>query len=77
MALDDDHVVLFDGNPRVLRLSTGAIVERWDDLDGGSGIHQPSVNMTAPAPPWLATDPTRARLALGWPDRIVVVASVK
>jgi hypothetical protein len=29
IALDADHLVLFDGHVRVLRLSTGAIVERW------------------------------------------------
>jgi hypothetical protein len=74
MALDDDHLVLFDGHPRVLQLSTGAIVERWDDLEGGSGVHAPSVSMTEAPPPCLATDSVRGRFALGWPERIAVVS---
>jgi hypothetical protein len=73
MALGDDHVVLFDGHPRVVRLSSGSIVEQWDDVDGGRGVHMPSVSMQPPAPPYLATDPARGRFALGWPDRIVTV----
>jgi hypothetical protein len=74
MAVGDDHIVLFDGQPRLLRLSTGALVDRWDDLDGGRGIHQPSVSLQPQVPPWLATDPARGRFALGWPERIVVVS---
>jgi hypothetical protein len=74
MALDEDHLVLFDGHPRVVKLSTGAIVERWDDLDGGSGVHAPSVSMTRSAPPCLAMDPAQSRFALGWPERIVLVS---
>ena len=74
MALDDDHLVLFDGHPRVLRLSTATIVERWDDLDGGSGVHAPGADTTAAAPPYLATDPAQGRFALGWPDRMTVVS---
>jgi hypothetical protein len=73
MALDDDHLVLFDNQPRVIRLSSGAIVERWDDLDGGAGVHMPSVSMTQAVPPYLATDPVMGRFALGWPDRIVTM----
>jgi hypothetical protein len=38
MALDEDHIVLFDGHPRVLQ-STGSIIKRWNDLDGGDGVH--------------------------------------
>jgi hypothetical protein len=68
------HVVLFDGTPRLLELSTGAIVERSDDLNGGEGIHQPSVSMKPQEPPWLAMDPARSRFALGWPESIVVVS---
>jgi hypothetical protein len=74
MALDDDHLVLFDGHPRVLRLSTGAIVHRWDELDAGNGVHAPSADMTEAAPPYLATDPARGRFALGWPERIAVIS---
>jgi hypothetical protein len=74
MALDDDHIMLFDGHPRLVRLSTGAIVERWDDLDGGGGVHQPSGAFESPQPPWLATDARHSRFALGWPDRIVVIS---
>jgi len=74
MALDDNHIVLFDGHPRVLDLTTGAIVEQWSDLDGGGGLYQPSVNLKPPTPPCLATDPAHGRFALGWPDRIVVMA---
>jgi hypothetical protein len=77
MALDDDHVVLFDVHPRVLQLSTGKIVERWDDLDGGAGLHQPSVNMKPPAPPYLACDPAHRRFALGTKEGIDVVAMVE
>jgi hypothetical protein len=75
VAWGPDHVVCVDGTPRVVELATGAIVERWDDLDGGPGLHQPHASMTRPGPPWLAADPARARLALGWPDRIVVVSA--
>jgi hypothetical protein len=74
MAAGAGHVVLFDGAPRLLELSTGAIVERWDDLDGGGGINQPSVNLKPPAPPWLAMDPAHSRFALGWPQSIAVVS---
>jgi hypothetical protein len=74
MALDEDHLVLFDGQPRVIRLSSGAIVQRWDDLDGGIGVHMPSVSMTQTVPPYLATDPVGCRFALGWPGRIVTVS---
>lgn len=74
MALDDDHIVLFDEHPRVVRLSTGEVVERWDDLDSGIGVHNPSVSMKPPSPPWLATDPAAGRFALGWPERIVTVS---
>jgi len=74
MALDDDHLVLFDGHPRVLRLSTGTVVERWEDLEGGDGVHAPSVMLSEEKPPFLATDPARERFALGWPERIVVVS---
>jgi hypothetical protein len=77
MALDDDHLVLFDGHPRILRLSTGAIVERWDDLEGGDGVHAPSVSLGACKPPFLATDPVGGRFALGWPERIVVVSRME
>jgi hypothetical protein len=73
MALDDDHIVLFDGHPRVLRLSTGAIIQCWEDLDGGSGVPAPGDDLTD-ATPCLATDPARGRFALGWPERIVVVS---
>jgi hypothetical protein len=74
MALDEDHVVLFDGHPRVLQLSTNSIVERWDDLEGGSGLHFPSASMKEVTPPFLATDPRRGRFALGWPERIVTIS---
>jgi len=74
MGLGDDHVVLFDGHPRVINLSSGAIVERWNDLDGGSGVDMPSASMEKPRAPYLATDPVRGRFALGWPDRIVIVS---
>jgi hypothetical protein len=74
MAAGEDHIVLFDGTPRLLQLSTGTVVHRWENLDGGKGLWQPSVNMEPPAPPYLATDPARNRFALGWPDSIVVVS---
>ena len=77
MALGDDHVVLFDGRPRVAQLSSGSIVEQWDDLDGGRGVFMPSVSMRAPAPPYLATDPVQSRFALGWEDHIVTVSLVR
>jgi len=73
MAWGPDHVVAFDGHPRVIELATGAVVHRWDDLDGGPGVHQPSATMKPPAPPWIARDPTNQRFALGWCDRIAVV----
>ena len=76
MQIDHDHVVLFDGHPRVLQLSSGRIIERFEGLNGGPGIHQPSVRMAAPAPPWLATDAKTSRFALGEADRIVVVSAV-
>jgi hypothetical protein len=74
MALGDEHIVLFDGHPRVVSVSDGRIVERWDDLDGGEGLHQPSVAMKGPSPPWLACDTRRCRFALGYTDSIVVVS---
>lgn len=74
MALDNDYLVLFDGHPRVLRLSTGTIVERWDDLDSGGGVHVPYVSTEDVGPPCLATDPVRGRFALGWVERIVTVS---
>jgi hypothetical protein len=74
MALDNDHIMLVDGHPRVMRLSTGTIVERWDDLDGGEGIQQPGGAFKSPQPPWLAADPGHRRCALGWPDRIVIIS---
>jgi len=77
MPLGDDHVVLFDGHPRVVQLSSGSIVEEWKDLDGGRGVHMPSVSMQAPAPPYLATDPVHGRFALGWPDQIATVSLVR
>jgi hypothetical protein len=73
MAWGPDHVVAFDGHPRVIELATGAIVHRWDDLDGGPGVHQPSVAMKPPVPPWIARDPANRRFAMGWSERIVVV----
>jgi hypothetical protein len=76
MLLDHDHVVLFDGQPRVLQLSTGRIIKRFEDLDGGAGVHQPGVRMAAPAPPWLAVDAKTGRFALGEADRIVVISAV-
>jgi hypothetical protein len=74
MAAGEDHIVLFDGTPRLLQLSTGNVVQRWNDLDGGKGLWQPSVNMEPPAPPWLAADPANARFALGWPNAIAVIS---
>jgi hypothetical protein len=74
VAWGDDHVVAIDGTPRVIELATGRVVERWDGLDGGRGLHQPSASMKALAPPWLAADPRNHRVALGWPDRIVIVS---
>jgi hypothetical protein len=74
MAWGDGHVVAFDGHPRVIELATGAVVHRWSGLDGGPGLHQPSVAMQPPGPPWVARDPAHERFALGWPERIVVVA---
>jgi len=74
MAVGDDHIVVFDGKPRLLQLSTGTVADRWEDLDGGKGLWQPSVNMQPPAPPWLARDPGNCRFALGWPDSVVVVS---
>ena len=76
MALDDDHVALFDGHPRVLQLSTGKVVERWDDLDGGRSLYQPSTRQKPVEPPHLACDPANGRFALGYADRIVVVSRV-
>ena len=67
-------VVAIAGTPRVIELATGRTVHRWDGVDGGAGLHQPSVSMSPPAPPWLAADATRKRFALGWPDRVVVVS---
>lgn len=72
MAWGDEHVVAFDGQPRLIELATGAIVHRWD-LDGGPGVQQPSVVAKPETPPWIARDPAHRRFALGWPDRIVVV----
>ena len=74
MALENDYVVLFDGHPRVLQLSSGAIVEQWEDLNGGAGVDFPSVSMNRAEPPCLATDPLHGRFALGWPDRIVILS---
>ncbi len=81
MAWGADHVVGFDGPPRVIELATGRMVHRWDELDSGPAQWQPSVNMTIAGPPFLARDPVNRRFALAWPSadgasgRIVVVTS--
>jgi len=67
MAWGPDHVVAFDGHPRLLSLATGAPVHRWDALDGGPGLWQPRVNLKPPEAPWLARDPARRRFALAAP----------
>lgn len=74
MGLGDDHIVLLGGSPRILQISSGAVIERWDDIDvGNSAAQYPSVSATEPGPPYVAIDPANERFALGWPDRIVVI----
>lgn len=68
MAWGHEHVVAFDGHPRLLSLATGEVVHRWDSLAGGAGLRQPSVNMNGPEPPWIARDPVKRRFALAAPE---------
>lgn len=74
MPLDDDHIVAFYDHPRLIQVSTGRVLARWEDLDPGIERASPSVSMPVPSAPFLAMDPEHQRFAVGGRDRIVVVS---
>jgi hypothetical protein len=74
MAWDDSHVVALDDHPRLVSLTDGRIVHRWDDL-GPEPRACPSVNLERPEAPHVAINAQGPRFAIADDHRVVIISA--
>lgn len=72
MAVGPDRVVTFYDHPRLLEVSTGALIEEWPELHTGHQASSIIWGLKEPIPP-LALDPRRKRFAVAGAAAITVV----
>jgi hypothetical protein len=73
MPVGESHVISFYDHPKLLEIATGKIIHRWEDIDPGPEIEQPST-MTSPLKaPYLTCDPSKRRFAVGTNKGVTIV----